>query len=108
MTESVKPKAKTPFSFVKSSHANRWAAKGPAKHLQPGRVIPVAKLDGSIVLKRITSVSKSFEHESGEPWALGFTTYNDLCVVCKDTEVTPGTRRCPPCQSATASASSSS
>ena len=108
MTEQTKPKPKTPYTFTRSPHTRKWGAKGPARYLEPGRVIPVAKLDGSVVLKRVTSVSKAFDHESGEPWAIGWTAYNDVCVACKDTEVLPGTRRCVSCQAAASSASASS
>ena len=75
------------LTFARSRHTGKWCVLGPLSDLAPGAVVEVTRTDGTTILKRVTSVSKPFQHESGVPWAFGFVPRNDTCPRCRDAEI---------------------
>ena len=77
------------FTFRKSRFTKRWAAFGPAEHLEVSKVIKVMRNDETHAYKRVTSVSKPFD-VAGVQFAYGHVTYNDFCPRCRDGEIPAG------------------
>ena len=65
----------------------KWGLKGAAAELAPGKVVQVPRLDGSVILKKIRSVSKPFDVD-GMPHVYGYVG-GDICATCKDAEIQP-------------------
>lgn len=81
------------LTFRWSKHVRRWAAFGPASALVVGSVVEVTRGDETVVLKRITSVSKPFRAEVNGielEAALGYVSDATVCPVCREAPVDKG------------------
>ena len=65
----------------------KWGLKGPAAELVGGKVVEVPRLHGSLILKKIRSVSKPFDVDS-VPHVYAYVG-GDICATCKDAEIQP-------------------
>lgn len=88
-----------PFIFRRSKSTKKMTALGPYDALIVGGVIQVSRIDGSTVLKRITSISAPFVIDtSGLRYAYAHLEYLDVCPSCRDAGVPPdGSTMCPIC-----------
>lgn len=74
------------ITFAKTKF-DKWGLKGPAAELVVGKVVAVARLDGSVICKKIRNVSKPFDVD-GVPYVYAYVG-GDICTTCRDAEIQP-------------------